>query len=599
MTSIPFIPDNAPFTPEQRLWLNGYLAGLFSDATLAARALSGLSATPAAPAKPLVLLYGSQTGTAEGLAKKASKEAVKRGFAPKLVDMAKFETVDLTKEENVLVITSTYGDGDPPDNAQAFWNYLKADTAPLLAHLSYSVLALGDTNYAAFCQFGKICDERLEKLGAKRVHPRVDCDVDYDGPAKSWTEGVFAALASEGLTQRREDAKTESGAAESDLCDSASLRDTYSRKNPFPARLLANRLLNADGSGKEVRHYEISLAGSGLSYEVGDALGVVPANCSELVGELLAVLGCDGEEAVKTPDGSETSLRLVLAQHYDITRPSGELLKAAAERGAAGGELASLLDPARKDDLKKWLWGREIIDVIGGLAQKFSAAEFIALLKKLQPRLYSISSSPKAHPDEVHLTIAAVRYDSHGRPRKGICSTFLADRCADHTPVPVFVQTSHGFRLPEDGSVPVIMCGPGTGIAPFRAFLEERLATGAKGRNWLFFGDQKRDTDFLYREQLEGWVADGHLTRLDLAFSRDQAEKIYVQNRMLEQAAELFSWLESGAHFYVCGDASRMAKDVDAALHHIAETAGGMSKEAAAAYIQKLKSDKRYQRDVY
>ena len=590
MTSIPFIPDNAPFSPEQRLWLNGYLAGLFSDATLAARALNGLAAAPAAPAKPLVLLFGSQTGTAESLAKKASKEAEKRGFKPKLVDMAKYETVDLTKEENVLVITSTYGDGDPPDNAQAFWNYLRADTAPPLAHLSFSVLALGDTNYAEFCAFGKKCDERLEQLGAQRVHPRVDCDVDYDGPAKSWTDGVFAALASasNGAT----------APAPSALAD-APAETGYSKKNPFPAHLLANRPLNAAGSCKEVRHYEISLAGSGLSYEVGDALGVVPANCTELTGEILTALGCDGEEAVKTPDGSETSLRLALAQHYDITRPSADLLNAAAERGAGGGELAALLDPARKSDLKKWLWGREIIDVLDGLTPQFSAAEFIALLKKLQPRLYSISSSPKAHPDEVHLTIAAVRYDGHGRARKGVCSTFLADRCADSTPVPVFVQTSHGFRLPENGDTPVIMCGPGTGIAPFRAFLEERLATGAKGRNWLFFGDQKCATDFLYREQLEGWVADGHLTRLDLAFSRDQAEKIYVQNRMLEQAAELFSWLESGAHFYVCGDASRMAKDVDAALHQIAETAGEMTKEAAAAYIQKLKSDKRYQRDVY
>ena len=593
MNSIPFIPDNAPFSPEQRHWLNGYFAGLFSDANLAARAMAGLSAAPAALAKPLTVFYGSQTGTAEGLAKKTSKEAEKRGFKPKLVDMAKYETVDLTKEENVLVITSTYGDGDPPDNAQAFWNYLKSDTVPPLPHLNYSVLALGDTNYAAFCQFGKVCDERFEKLGAKRVHPRVDCDVDYDAPAKSWTDGVLAALASAGGGVP---AASSNGAS---VTEDLSAETGYSKRNPFPARLLTNRLLNAEGSGKEVRHYEISLAGSGLSYEVGDALGVVPANCGELVGDVLAALGCDGEEAVKTLDGSESSLRLALALHYDITRPSAELLKAAAERGAARGELSSLLDPERKDDLKKWLWGREIIDVIGGIAPGFSAAEFVALLKKLQPRLYSISSSPKAHPDEVHLTIAAVRYDAHGRARKGVASTFLAERCADHTPVPVFVQTSHGFRLPANGDTPVIMCGPGTGIAPFRAFLEERLATGATGKNWLFFGDQKRSSDFLYQDQLEGWVADSHLTRLDLAFSRDQAEKIYVQNRMLEQAAELFTWLESGAHFYVCGDASRMAKDVDAALHQIAETAGGMSKDAAAAYIQKLKTDKRYQRDVY
>ncbi len=592
MNSIPFIPDNAPFSPEQRLWLNGYLAGLFSDASLAARAMSGLSAAPAAPAKPVVVLYGSQTGTAEGLAKKASKEAQKRGFAPKLVDMAKYESVDLTKEENVLVITSTYGDGDPPDNAQAFWNYLNADTAPPLAHLNYSVLALGDTNYAAFCQFGKICDERLEKLGAKRVHPRVDCDVDYDAPAKSWTEGVFAALAS-----------TPGGAAAPALNGARVAEETpaeagYSKKNPFPARLLTNRLLNAPGSDKEVRHFGISLAGSGLSYEVGDALGVLPSNCAGLVNDVIAALGCDGEEAVKTPDGTETSLRAALTQHYDISRPSADLLKAAAEH-SADGELRGLLDPARNGDLKKWLWGREVIDVLHGMTTKFAPDELVVFLKKLQPRLYSISSSPKAHPDEVHLTVGAVRYDAFGRARKGVCSTFLADRCAEHTPAPVFVQTSHGFRLPASGDVPVIMCGPGTGIAPFRAFLEEREAIGARGRNWLFFGDQKRTSDFLYREQLEAWVADGHLTRLDLAFSRDQAEKIYVQNRMLENAGELWSWLQSGAHFYVCGDASRMAKDVDAALHQIAETAGGLTKETAAQYIQKLKSEKRYQRDVY
>jgi sulfite reductase (NADPH) flavoprotein alpha-component len=496
--------------------------------------------------------------------------------------------VDLAKEENVLVITSTYGDGDPPDNAQAFWDYLRADTAPPLAHLRYSVLALGDTNYAAFCQFGKLCDERLEKLGAQRVHPRVDCDVDYDAPAKAWTDGVFAALAGTGVNCEE---------------SAASIHESpitiHDRKNPFPARLFVNRLLNAEGSGKEVRHYEISLAGSGLSYEVGDALGVVPANCSELVSDLLAALGCDGEEAVKTPADSETSLRLALAQHYDITRPSTELLKTAAERGAADGALAALLEPARRDDLKKWLWGREVIDVITGLTTPFTAPELIELLKKLQPRLYSISSSPKTHPGEVHLTVAAVRYDGHGRARKGVCSTFLAERCTADTPVPVFVQTSHGFRLPADGGVPVIMCGPGTGIAPFRAFLEERRATGAGGRNWLVFGDQKRASDFLYREQLEGWLADGHLTRLDLAFSRDQAEKIYVQDRMRENAAELWAWLESGAHFYVCGDASRMAKDVDAALHQIAETAGGMNPEGAADYVKKLKADNRYQRDVY
>jgi sulfite reductase (NADPH) flavoprotein alpha-component len=454
-------------------------------------------------------------------------------------------------------------------------------------------LALGDTNYSAFCQFGKNCDERLEQLGAKRVHPRIDCDVEYEAPAQAWADAVFASLTGAAESVHEPGANGASASAEADQPAG------YSKKNPFPARLLTNRLLNAAGSGKEVRHYEISLAGSGLEYEVGDALGVQPANCPEVVSELLAVLDSDGEEAVKTADGLELPLRLALARHYDITRPSTDLLATAAQRGAAGGELTALLDPERRDDLKKWLWGREIIDLMRGLAQPFSPSEFVALLKKLQPRLYSISSSPKAHPEEVHLTVAAVRYESHGSARKGVCSTFLADRCTNGAPVPVFVQISHGFRLPAQGDVPVIMCGPGTGIAPFRAFLEERRATEAKGRNWLFFGDQRRATDFLYEDQLTQWVADGHLARLDLAFSRDQAEKIYVQDRMRENAAELWSWLENGAHFYVCGDASRMAKDVDTALQQVAETAGGLSKDAAAEYIQNLKTTKRYQRDVY
>jgi sulfite reductase (NADPH) flavoprotein alpha-component len=577
---IPFIPDHAPFTAEQRAWLNGYLAGFFSDAGTASQP----SETPGAPAKPLTILYGSQTGTAEGLAKRTAKAAEARGFLPKLVCMDKYESANLPAAENVLVITSTYGDGEPPDNAQSFWSYLSGESAPRLERTHFSVLALGDTNYPAFCQFGKLCDERFEQLGAQRLHPRVECDVDYDAPAKSWVEGVFTALTANGQVNGAVAAIQEPAPTHPD------------RRNPYPARLLTNRLLTGAASGKEVRHFEIGLANSGLSYEVGDALGVMPTNCPQFVNELLEVLHCDGEEAVPAPNGSETSLRLALVQHYDITRPSPDFLKAASARHA---ELAVLLDPARKDELKSFLWGREIIDLLTAMSPPFTAPEFIGLLKKLQPRLYSISSSPKAHPGEVHLTVGAVRYVSHGRARKGVASTFLADRVGTETPVPVFVQVSHGFGLPANGDTAVIMCGPGTGIAPFRAFLEEREAVGAKGRNWLLFGDQRRTTDFLYQEQLEAWVSSGHLARLDLAFSRDQSEKVYVQHRMLEHAAELWVWLQDGAHFYVCGDASRMAKDVDAALHKVAERAGGLSPDAAAEYVARLKLEKRYQRDVY
>jgi sulfite reductase (NADPH) flavoprotein alpha-component len=597
MNRIPFIPETAPFTAEQRMWLNGFLAGVFSDANPSgAAALAsalGASVESAGPKAPLVVLYGSQTGTAEGIAKKTKAEAEKRGFAPKLVSMEKYSDVDLTKEQNVLVIASTYGDGEPPDMAKGFWDWLKSESAPKLEHLRYSVLALGDTNYSAFCQFGKSCDERFAALGAKRVADRKDCDVDYETPAAEWTAGVFAAL-SEGLAQS---GNGSNGSAAAAAGAAATADEGYSRKKPFPARLLANRRLSGEGSDKDVRHFEIGLAGSGLTYEVGDALGVFPTNCPVFVSEILTALGCDGEEAVKAGD-AEMPLRLALTQHFDITRPSNEFLAAAAQR-SAGSELAALIDPARKDDLRKWLYGREVIDILLGLTTPLQAAEFIGLLKKIAPRLYSISSSIKAHPDEVHLTVAAVRYDAHGRSRKGLASTFLADRVGETGDVPVYIQPSHGFKPPTNGDTPMIMVGPGTGIAPFRAFLEERLAIGAKGKNWLFFGDQKRATDFLYQEQLEGWMKDGHLTRLDLAFSRDQAEKIYVQSRMLEAGAELWSWLEAGAHFYVCGDASRMAKDVDAALHTVIEKAGGKSPDEAKAYVDKLKSEKRYQRDVY
>ena len=601
MAGIPYIPSSAPFTPEQRAWLNGYLAGLFADANLGEPGATSRSpSAPAKPADPLLVLYGSQSGSAEGLAKKFAKEAATKGFAPRVMELNAAAKLDLTQEARAVIITSTWGDGEPPDNATEFWSHISAEAAPKLANLNYSVLALGDKNYSEFCGAGKKFDERLETLGAKRIHPRVDCDLDYEALAKGWMDSVWPALiatstGSESVAS--EPANSPNGP--SPAADSPIASTTYSRTNPFPARLITNRKLTGVDSGKDTRHFEISLQDSGLTYEVGDALGVMPQNCPALVDEIIRALGCDGEEGVTEPSGKETSLRSALLRNYQITKPGSSLLQLIADK-AGDEELKSLLEPSRKADLDKFLYGREVIDVLLRCgAAKFAPKEFVGLLAKLQPRLYSISSSPKAHPGEVHLTIAAVRYESHGRARKGVCSTFLADRVEADTPVPVFVQTSHGFRIPADGSKPIIMIGPGTGIAPFRAFLEERRAIGATGKNWLFFGDQKAACDFLYREQLEGMLAEDLLTRLDTAFSRDQAEKIYVQTRMLEQAAELWRWLEDGAHLYVCGDAKRMAKDVDAALHEIIQNAGGKTADEAKAYVAKLKSDKRYQRDVY
>ena len=375
----------------------------------------------------------------------------------------------------------------------------------------------------------------------------------------------------------------------------------YSRKNPFPGRLLVNRLLSRDGSGKEIRHLEISLDGSGLTYETGDSVGIYPDNDPALVEETLVALGATGEETVPGSDGQPVPLRLALLRHYQITQPGKQFLEALAARTEGSSVIKELLaDPLRKDDLAKYTLGMEVIDfLLTHPSIRFTSEEFVKLLRKLQPRLYSISSSQRVHRDTVHLTVAAVRYESHGRRRKGVASVFLAERVNHTAPVPLFFHSAKHFRLPEDPALPVIMVGPGTGIAPFRAFLQERKATGATGKNWLFFGDQKAAYDFLYREELEEMQAGGVLTRLDTAFSRDQDAKIYVQQRMMENADEIYQWLEAGAYFYVCGDASRMAKDVDAALHKIVETAGYKTPEEAAQYVEALKKAKRYKRDVY
>jgi sulfite reductase (NADPH) flavoprotein alpha-component len=627
---IPFVPDNAPFTPAQRAWLNGLLAGMFSGMH------PGQTAAPpaAAPVKVKVpVFFGSESGNAEALSKRVAKAVQQRGFESKAIGLDKISVKDLAKERFALIVTSTFGEGDPPENAKAFHAELHAADHPGFASLSYSVLALGDKNYEQFCKCGIDIDKRLEALGARRLYERVDCDVDYEASYERWQTGVLGVLeaaaksASPGTAPATSEPPPGTHGAPAIIGDNPveaghvpgptspgktgtatdpgqdqeagapPAKAAYSRKNPFPATLLTNRRLSADGSGKEVRHYEISLDGSGLIYEAGDALGIVPTNCPALVDELLHALNCDGEEAVPTPDGQEDSLRIALERHYEITKIPAPLLKAIAER-SSDRTLADLMRPEEKEALGHYLWGREVLDLLADFPSvTFKPAEFVSHLKKLQPRLYSISSSLKAFSEQVHVTVSTLRYESFGRTRKGVCSTFLADRVDG--PVPVFVQVSHSFRLPKNGDTPIIMVGPGTGVAPFRAFLHERRAVGAKGRNWLFFGEQHAATDFYYREELEPMMADGHLSKLSTAFSRDQKEKIYVQIRMAETGDELWAWLQEGAHFYVCGDASRMAKDVDLALHAVIEKNGGLGKEGAAEYVKKLKADKRYQRDVY
>jgi sulfite reductase (NADPH) flavoprotein alpha-component len=455
-----------------------------------------------------------------------------------------------------------------------------------MENVNYSVLALGDTSYDLFCQAGIDWDKRLEALGAKRIFDRVDCDVDFEAAAEEWISEVVPLMADGAST-----------VAVVDTAPQAS-KSAYNRKNPFPAKMRVNRIVTSLDSSKETRHYEISIAGSDLSYEAGDALCVIPSNCPELVANIIKALGCTGSE--QEPVASELmSLSDALQSHFEIKLPSKELIEEIAKR-SGDQELNNILSSGDKDQLSNYLWGRDTLDLLLQFPNaEFSAAEFIALLKPLQHRAYSISSSGKAHPDTVHLTVASVRYDAHGRDHKGVCSTYLADLVGEETDVRVFFTPNNNFRVPNDNSLPMIMVGPGTGIAPFRAFLQEREFRKANGKNWLLFGDRNASTDFIYREEIEAMQSSGLLTRLDLAFSRDQEEKIYVQDRMKQSGAELWAWLEQGGYFFVCGDAYRMAKDVDKALHEVIQQHGNKTLLEAVDYVNQLKKDKRYVRDVY
>ena len=577
MSSPIVIPDSAPFSPEQRAWLSDFLTKTLGGGSSEAAAAAG-------PAIPVTILWGSQTGNSEGCAKKLMKALKAGNYQPEVFDMAQYDSSRLASEKNVLIITSTYGDGEPPDNAADLHALIMGDSAPKLEGVNFSVFALGDSEYPDFCQCGIEFDSRFEALGAKRIFERIDCDVDYDELFKKWKDGVMSAMGGAAS------AAPEAAAAEAD--------EPYSKKNPFPGPIVESYNLNTEDSERETYHVAISLDGSGLEYHAGDALGVTPHNPEEAVDEILKLLPFNVKDEVPLPGGGEASLRDALITSYDIRSLNKKLLTLWQERSGSPF-LRALVEAGSREEIDEFCWGRELVDLIIDHPADFSdGEEFVGVLKKLQPRLYSIASSPNAHPGEVHLTVGIVRYNSHGRDRGGVCSTYLSDRVGNACSG-VFVHNNKAFRLPEDLSKDIIMVGPGTGIAPFRAFLEERDVSKATGRNWLFFGNPYREKDFIYEDEIMARKESGVLTRLDLAFSRDQAEKIYVQDRMLEAGAELWSWLDGGGHFYVCGDASRMAKDVDKALHTIAQEHGGLSEEDAVAYFKALKKEKRYSRDVY
>jgi sulfite reductase (NADPH) flavoprotein alpha-component len=576
------------FSESQKVWLSGYLAGAAAAPIASALSVPSQQSVDGSASKEVTILYGSQTGNARGLAKKASSTLEAKGFTVTISAMSDFKPNNIKKVKNLLILVSTHGEGDPPDNALTFHEFLHGKRAPKLEDLNFSVLSLGDSSYEFFCQTGKQFDARLEELGGTRLYPRFDCDLDYDEPAAEWLEGVVNSLG-----------ETKGGIpALSQAVSTQTVESTYTRTNPFRAEVLDNLNLNGRGSNKETRHLELSLEGSGLSFQPGDSLGFYPENDPELVSLLLEELKWNPEESVTiNKQGEVLSLKDALSTYYEITTLTKPLLEKAAKL-TASSDLQELLNDSEK--VKSYLEGHDLLDVVRDFGPvNSSPQEFASILRKMPARLYSIASSLTANPDEVHLTIGAVRYHANGRDRKGVCSIYTAERLQPGDSVPIYIQQNENFKLPANPETPIIMIGPGTGVAPFRSFIQEREETGAEGKSWMFFGDQHFVTDFLYQTEWQKWLKDGVLTRMDVAFSRDTAEKVYVQHRMLEQSKELFQWLQEGAHVYICGDEKHMAHDVHQTLIGIIEKEGSMSREAAEAYLADMQQQKRYQRDVY
>ncbi len=570
----------ATLNTQQLAWVSGYLYGL--SQTGLQPAVTG--AAVSSPSGSLTILYGSQTGNAKGVATAIKAQAEARGLPVTLASMADYKPKQLKKESHLLVVVSTYGEGEPPESAVDLHDQLKKGKIGKLEGLKFAVLGLGDSSYEFFCQTGKDFDDFIAKAGAERIHELASLDVDYQDAAKAWSEQALNAITAT--------LSTGSASSVASAVQQAVGHSQYSKENPFPARLSVNQKITGRDSTKDIRHIEINLEESGLSYQPGDALGVWFDNDAELVNEVLALTGLSGDEAT-----AHGTLRAALTGHFELTRLHSGFITGLAE--IAGN--AALKDLAGdKAQVNALVASAQIVDVLKRFPTALTAEQLIGLLRPLTPRLYSIASSQREVEEEVHLTVGVVRYPQEdGTVRSGGASSFLADRLEEGAEVRVFVEHNDNFRLPVNPDTPVIMVGPGTGIAPFRAFMQEREAIGASGKNWLFFGNPHFTQDFLYQVEWQRYVKSGLLSKISLAFSRDQAHKIYVQDRLREAGQELYQWLEAGAHFYVCGDANKMAKDVQEALLDVIAEHGQKSREEAEEYLSELRRAKRYQRDVY
>lgn len=583
---------------EQAIWISGYFAGLSHRARAGAAAAEIAELAPpsqagvagAAATRLLTVLFASETGNSKTLAKALVDKAAAQGIQARLADMAEYKTRGLKDEQDLLVITSTHGEGDAPQTAVGFFEFLESRKAPKLPQLRFAVLALGDSTYEKYCEAGKRVDRRLEELGAQRLADRVDCDVDYEDAADAWISTVIADLAPAAP------APVFAPVAATALSGAPSLA-AFDKKHPFQAAVIDNIVLTGRGSTKETRHIELSLADSGLIYQPGDALGVVPRNDPALVDAILEKLSLSADAPVTVKQGT-ISLGEALSGTFEITALTPRFLDLWAEI-TGSDELQALRAPDQKEARAAFQHNHHILDVVGRFpAPGIDAAKFVAGLRPLQPRLYSIASSLAAAPDEAHLTVSTVRYTLHDLPRTGVASGYLAARTEADATVPVYIQSNDHFHLPDD-DVPILMIGAGTGVAPYRAFMQEREARGASGRSWLFFGERNFRSDFLYQVEWQELIKNGVLSRLDLAFSRDAAPKTYVQDRLRRQGRDVYAWLEEGAYVYVCGDSAHMAPDVHAALTEIVAEHGGLDRDEAGAYLSALQRDRRYRLDVY
>ncbi len=581
-------------TPRQALWISGYFAGM--ERSLVRQRSEGspipLALTEASKApqqRQLTILFGSETGNSAELGKRLQSTLASQGRPVTAIDMASYKVRQLKSEQDLLIITSTHGEGDPPTSAKDFFEFVEGAKAPRLPDVRYAVLALGDSSYEYFCGAGRRLDERLNALGAQRIHDRIDCDVDYDEPAAAWSSKLVEELVY---------AKQEIQSGASPVAEQLPFQATsFNKQNPYKGSLVSNFVITGRGSSKEVRHVELSLEGSDLKFEPGDALGLWPENDLEVVNGLLDTLSLNGDQVIEVK-GASLSLSEALTTRFDIVQLTPKFLQFWASLSEAGA-LNELVASEVKSDIMSFCQSHHLLDLARLYPVKsLDGATFANALRSLQPRLYSIASSQAAIEDEVHLTIATLQYELNGSERRGVASGQLARLQEADTSLPIYIQSNPHFRLPQD-DVPIIMIGAGTGVAPYRAFMQEREIRGATGGSWLFFGERNFHTDFLYQTEWQTFIKDGTLTRMDVAFSRDGSAKHYVQDQVRKQAGEVYRWIEDGAHIYVCGDAARMAPDVEAAFADVVMSESGRNSEDAHEYLAGLRRDHRYQLDVY